>query len=299
MDRGELPSDRSEARRIARMAKSFTLVDGELYKRTTSGVLQRCVPIPQGRELLRDIHAGVCGHHAAPRTLVGNAFRQGFYRPTAVADASEIVRTCEGCQFYARKTNLPPHVLQAIPVMLPFAVWGLDIVGPLRKVPGGYTHLSVAIDKISKWVEVHPITNLRAEQAVTFFTDIIYRFGVPNSIITDNRTQFTDREFLEFCDKFHIHVDWAAVAHPQTNGQVERANDMILRGLKPRIFDRLNKSGQKWLQELPVVVWSLRTTPSRATGFTPFFLVYGAEAILPTDLEYGSPRVRGYDEGAN
>jgi hypothetical protein len=97
MDRGELPSDRSEARHIARMAKSFTLVDGELYKRAASGVLQRCIPIPQGRELLRDIHAGVCGHHATPRTLVGNAFRQGFYWPTAIADASEIVRTCEGC----------------------------------------------------------------------------------------------------------------------------------------------------------------------------------------------------------
>jgi hypothetical protein len=66
---------------------------------------------------------------------------------------------------------------------------------------------------------------------------------------------------------------------------------MILQGLEPRIFDRLNKSGRKWLQELSVVVWSLRSTPSRATGFTPFFLVYGAEAVLPTDLEYGSPRV--------
>jgi transposase InsO family protein len=295
MDRGELPSDRSEARHISRMAKSFTLIDGDLYKRATSGVLQRCVPIPQGREHLRDIHAGVCGHHAAPRTLVGNVFRQGFYWPTAVADASEIVCTCEECQFYARKSNLPAHILQTIPVTWPFAVWGLDIVGPLRKAPGGYTHLLVAIDKFSKWVEVCPITNLRAEQAVTFFTDIIYRFGVPNSIITDNRSQFTGRKFLEFCDKFHICVDWAAVVHPQTNGQVERANDMILQGLKPRIFDRLNKSGQKWLQELPAVVWSLRTTPSRATGFTPFFLVYGAEAILPTDLEYGSPRVQGYD----
>jgi hypothetical protein len=107
MDRGELPPDRSEARRIARMAKSFALVNGELYKCAASGVLQRCVPIPQGRELLQDIHAGVCGHHAAPRTLVGNVFRQGFYWPTAVADASEIVRTCEGCQFYSRKSNLP------------------------------------------------------------------------------------------------------------------------------------------------------------------------------------------------
>jgi transposase InsO family protein len=299
LDRGELPSDRSEAKRIDRMAKSFTLVDGELYKRAASGVLQRCVPIPQGRELLRDIHTGVCSHHAAPRTLVGNAFRQGFYWPTAVADASEIVRTCEGCQFYARKTNLPVHVLQTIPVTWPFAVWGLDIVGPLRKAPGGFTHPLVAIDKFSKWVEVRPITNLRAEQAVTFFTDIVYWFGVPNSIITDNGSQFTGRKFLEFSDKFHIRVDWAAVVHPQTNDQVERANGMILQGLKPRIFDKLNKSSRKWLQELPAVVWSLRTTPSRATGFTPFFLIHGAEAVLPTDLEYGSPRVQSYDEGTN
>jgi transposase InsO family protein len=175
----------------------------------------------------------------------------------------------------------------------------LDIVGPLRKAPGDYTHLLVAIDKFSKWVEVRPITNLRAEQAVTFFTDIVYRFGVPDSIMTDNGSQFTGRKFLEFRDKFHIRVDWAAVAHPQTNDQVERANGMILQGLKPRIFDRLNKSGRKWLQELPAVVWSLITTPSRATRFTLFFLVYGAEAIHPTDLEYGSPRVRGYNEGAN
>jgi transposase InsO family protein len=154
------------------------------------------------------------------------------------------------------------------------------------------------VDKFSKWIEAHPITNLRAEQAVSF-TDIICQFRVPNSIITNNDSQFTGRKFLEFCDKHHIRVDWAAITHPQTNSQVERANGMILQGLKPRIFDRLNKSGRKWLQELPSVVWSLRTTPSRATGFTLFFLVYGAEAILPIDLEYRSPRVKGYDENAN
>jgi transposase InsO family protein len=244
MARGELPSNRAQARRIARMAKSFALVDGELYKHAASGILQRCIPIPEERELLRDIHAGICGHHAAPRTLVGNAFRQGFYWPTEVVDASEIVRTCEGCQFYVRKSNLPAHVLQTIPITWPFAVWGLDIVGPLGKAPGGFTHLLVAIDKFSKWVVVRPITNLRAEQVVTFFTDIIHRFGLPNSIITDNGSQFTGKKFLEFCDNFHIRVDWVAVAHPQTNGQVERANGIILQGLKPRIFDQLNKSSR-------------------------------------------------------
>jgi hypothetical protein len=75
IDRAELPSDRTEAMRITRKAKSFTVIDGEPYKRAASWVLQRCIPISHGRELIRDIHAGVCGHHAAPRTLVGNAFR--------------------------------------------------------------------------------------------------------------------------------------------------------------------------------------------------------------------------------
>ena len=74
---------------------------------------------------------------------------------------------------------------------------------------------------------------------------------------------------------------------------------MILQGLKLRIFNKLNKFGRRWLTELPSVIRSLRTTLSRATGFTPFFLVYGAEAILPTDLEYRSPRLKAYQEQQN
>jgi transposase InsO family protein len=133
----------------------------------------------------------------------------------------------------------------------------------LQKAPGGYTHLLVAIDKFSKWIEVRPLNSIRSEQAVAFFTNIIHRFGVSNSIITDNGTQFTGRKFLDFCEDHHIRVDWAAVAHPMTNGQVERANDMILQGLKPRIYNNLNKFGRRWMKELPSVVWSLRTTSSR------------------------------------
>ena len=71
---------------------------------------------------------------------------------------------------------------------------------------------------------------------------------------------------------------------------------MILQGLKPRIFNRLDKFGKRWLKELPAMIWSLRTSRSRATGFTLLFMVYGSEAVLPTDLEYGSPRVQAYDE---
>jgi transposase InsO family protein len=301
LHRGELPLDRAEARRLARRAKSFVLLgdEKELYHCSRSGILQRCISIAEGQELLQEIHSGACGHQAAPRALVGNAFRQGFYWPTAVADATRIVRTCQGCQFYARQAHLPAQALQTIPITWSFVVWGLDLVGPLQKAPEGFTHLLVAIDKFSKWIEVRPLNSIRSEQAVAFFTNIIHRLGVPNSIITDNGTQFTGRKFLDFCEDHHIRVDWATVAHPMTNGQVECANGMILQGLKSRIYNDLNKFGRQWMKELPSVVWSLRTTSSRATGFTPFFLVYGAEAILPTDLEYGSPRMRAYDARSN
>jgi transposase InsO family protein len=104
---------------------------------------------------------------------------------------------------------MPAQALQTIPITWPFAVWGLDLVGPLQKAPGGFTHLLVAIDKFSKWIEVRPLNSIRSEQAVAFLTNIIYRFRVPNSIITDNGTQFTGRKFLDFCEDHHIRVDSA------------------------------------------------------------------------------------------
>jgi ribonuclease HI len=111
--RGELPIDKTKARRLARRAKLFVLLgdEKELYHRSPSGILQRCISIAQGQELLQEIHSRACGHHAAPRALVGNAFRQGFYWPTAVADATRIVRSCRGCQFYAKQMHLPAQAL--------------------------------------------------------------------------------------------------------------------------------------------------------------------------------------------
>ena len=79
------------------------------------------------------------------------------------------------------------------------------------------------------------------------------------------------------------------------NGQVKRANGLILQGLKPRIFDMLKKFTGRWVEELPSVLWSLRTTPNRSTGLTPFFLTYGSEAVLPSDLDYDAPRVKAFD----
>ena len=136
------------------------------------------------------------------------------------------------------------------------------MVGPLKKDLSGFTHLLVAIDKFTKLIEAKPITNIRSKEAVKFFLDIIYRFSVPNCIITDHGTNFTGKKFLDFSNGYGIRIDWASVGHPHTNGQVERANGIVLEGLKPHIFDRLNKYIERWVAEVLAILWSLRTTPN-------------------------------------
>jgi transposase InsO family protein len=162
----------------------------------------------------------------------------------------------------------------------------LDILGPFPRAVGGYRYLYVAIDKFTKWPEATPVVNITKASATAFLRSIVCRFGVPNRVITDNGTQFTSQYFQEYCEDMGIQLCFASVAHPRSNGQVERANAEILRGLKIRTYCDLEKHGARWIEELPSVLWGNRTTPSRATGETPFFLVYGAEACLPPRLPW-------------
>ena len=158
------------------------------------------------------------------------------------------------------------------------------------------THILVMVDKFTKWIEVKKIRKCDGRTAVSFLKDIILRYGHPHSIITDNGTNFAEGAFARFCQEKRIRLDLASVAHPQSNGQVERSNALVLSGIKPRLIEPLLRAPGCWLDEIPAVLWSLRTTPNRSTGYTPFFLVYGAEAVLPTDIEHDSPRVALYTE---
>jgi hypothetical protein len=288
----EEPDDKNAAERVARQSTHYTLIGETLYRRGTTGVLMKCILSATGKQLLDEVHAGQCGIHAASRTLVGKVFRYGFYWPTAKSDAAELVQRCEAYQYLSKQQHLPAQQLQTIPVTGPFACWGLDMIGPLKKAQGGYTHVLVAIDKFTKWIEFKLIASLTLAKAVEFIHDIIFRFGIPNNIITDLASNFTSSEFFDFCEQKSIQIKYASVAHPRANGQVERANEMILEALKKKVFDKNEKFTGKWIRELLYVVWSLRTQPSRALhGNTPFFMVYGSKAVLPADLKFGAPRL--------
>jgi hypothetical protein len=148
-----LLEDTVQAKRIIRRSKAFVVLQGKLYKRSITGVLQRCVTPQEGQEILRDIRAGVCGHHASSRSIAAKTFRAGFYWLTAIEGAKDIVRKCEACQCFASRLHAPAAELQPIPLSWPFAQWGLNMVGKLHKSwPGGHVYMLVAVDKFTKWV---------------------------------------------------------------------------------------------------------------------------------------------------
>jgi hypothetical protein len=118
----KLPEDEVQKRQIERRSKAYTIIDGQLYKRSTSGLFMKCISQVDGIEILREIHEGECGHHATARSLVAKAFRHGFYWPTAKADVDHIMELCQGCQMYSKQTHMPAMALHMIPITWPFAV---------------------------------------------------------------------------------------------------------------------------------------------------------------------------------
>ena len=125
----------------------------------------------------------------------------------------------------------------------------------------------------------------------------MYQFGMPNQIIIDLGSPFIAIEFRSWAQDCGISIDYASIAHPQANGQVERAHGLLLAKLKPRLFDEFKDYSGKWIYELPKVVCGLRTQQSRETGYSLFFLVYGSKAILLVDFIWNSPMVEQYNEG--
>jgi hypothetical protein len=99
------------AERIVRLAKRYAVVEEDLYRHGANDILMRCITQEEGREMLAEIHGGECGSHSSSRTLVGKAFWHGFYWPTALQDAVEMVKSCKACQFHAKQIHTPAQAL--------------------------------------------------------------------------------------------------------------------------------------------------------------------------------------------
>jgi hypothetical protein len=122
LQRGEHPEEQEEAEKVARQSSMYQFVDNMLCRKRPNGVKLKCISREEGQELLAEIHGGICGHHIGSRALVGKAFRQGFFWPTALQDATALVTKCEACQFHSKQIHQPAQALQTIPLSWPFSV---------------------------------------------------------------------------------------------------------------------------------------------------------------------------------
>jgi transposase InsO family protein len=118
---------------------------------------------------------------------------------------------------------------------------------------------------------------------------------VPGRVLIDNGTQFKGAKFVRCCADFGIQHQPSSTTHPQTNGQVERANGLIVQGMKTKTFHDLKARDRNWHKELPSVLWALRTNVNRATRDMPFNLVYGTDAVLLPEIYLESGRVARFD----
>jgi hypothetical protein len=258
----KVPTDKNLAEQLIRRAKSYVLVGDKLYRwGATSGVLMKCVPREESKDILEEIHKGVCGNHASSCTLVSKAFRRAFYWPTALGDAEVLVRRCQWCQYFAKQQHVPAYKLVTIPPTWPFTCWGLDMIGPLPTAPGGFNRVLVAIDKFTKWIEVKPFTCPKADRVLNFLDELMHRYGLPHRIITDLGSNFNNHQFCEYCENSGIDVWYVSVAPPWANGQVECANGMVPGALKKRLHDAANTKGGKWIKELPNALWGCVLNP--------------------------------------
>ena len=169
-------------------------------------------------------------------------------------------------------------------------------MGPFPKAVGNKKYILVGTDYFTKWVEAEPLANIRDVHAKRFvWKNIVTRFRVPHVLISDNGLQFDSKMFRKYCGKLGITNRYSTPSYPQGNGQAEAVNKVIVSGLKKRLDDAKGK----WMEELPHVLWTYRTTPRRSTGEIPFSMTYGAEAVIPLETGFLTTRISSFNPKDN
>ncbi|XP_019191514.1 PREDICTED: uncharacterized protein LOC109186061 [Ipomoea nil] len=238
IEKGELPEDPGVAAKVRRKAPSFRIIDGLLYKKSFGGPLLKCLLRPEAEKIMDEAHRGICAAHQGAHTLARKLVVQGYNWPTVMRDCIEWMSRCGVCQAFARKDTRPATFYTSVATAIPFAKWGIDLLGPLPVVPGGLKFCVVAIDYFTKWVEAEPLATITEYQCRRFlWKRVICRFGLPEHIASDNGRQFDCQAFADFCRRHGIKHTKVSVTYPQANGQVENVNRTLVDGIRKKLED--------------------------------------------------------------
>ncbi|PKI51045.1 hypothetical protein CRG98_028570 [Punica granatum] len=208
---------------------------------------------------MEEVHGGSCGPHMNWLMLAKKLMRLGYYWSTMETDCVRHVRHCHLCQVYASHIKAPPNELHPMTAPWSFSMWGIDVIGPINpKASNGYLFILVAIDYFTKWIEAITLASVTAKAVARFIKrDIIARYGVPATIITDNAKNMNNKIIDEL---------------------LEAANKNV-----KRIIEKMTVNYKDWHKMLPYALLAYRTSIRTSTGATPYSLVYGTEAVLPIE----------------
>ena len=195
------------------------MIKDVLYKRGFSRPYLRCLGIEEADYVIREVHEGIYGNHSGSRSLVHKLVRAGYYWPTMQKDTEAYVKTCDKCQRFNNIIRQPTEELTPMTALWPFAQWGLDIIGPFPTTMRQLKFLVVGIDYFIKWVEAEALATITKKNVWSFaYRCIICRFGIPRVLVSDNRKQFDNDSFRDFCSQLGIRNHYSSPTHPQANG---------------------------------------------------------------------------------
>ncbi|KAL6181971.1 hypothetical protein ACLB2K_043394 [Fragaria x ananassa] len=255
----------------------IAIMECKLYCQSLKFPHLKCITPEEGRDVLNMIHSGDSSNLNGYHSLENKAMCYGYFWPTMTTHAEDVAKGCFKCRQFATMPTTPLEPLSIIMGPWIGSMWGQDLIGPLLVVKSYFRYIIIGIDYTTKWIEAVPLVKInthRVEKLI--WKNICYRFGVPNTIITDNGAQFNDQELISWATEKELQLKFASVAHPQTNSQVEAANKKI----KAMLRKKLDETKRLWAEKLPEVLWAIRTTPTRATLETPLCLTYGTKAVL-------------------
>jgi hypothetical protein len=171
----------------------------------------------------------------------------------------------------------------------PFRGWGLHFISEIH--PGsskGHRFILVAMDYFTKWTEALPLRNMTHREVISFVQEhIIYRFGIHQTLTTNQGPSFMSHQFREFVESMKIKLMNSSLYYAQANGQAETSNKVLIKIIKKRIED----NPRRWHEKLSEPIWAHRMSRLGATKVTPFELVYGQEAVLPIEVSLQNLRL--------
>ena len=212
---GILPDKKDAARKLKVQAARFVLIKDILYKRGFSRPYLRCLSHEEADYVMREVHESICGNHSGAKSLVHKLIRAGYYWLTMLKDAQAYVETCNKCQRFSNLIRQPSKELMPMAAPWPFAQWGLDIMGLFLTAMRQLKFLVVGIDYFTKWVEAEALATITEKNIQSFvWRNIIYRYGIPRVLVSDNKKQFDNSIFRDFCSELGIKNHYSSPAHP-------------------------------------------------------------------------------------